>query len=106
MSYLVEVHDEGVGVAGAHVEDVGLAGLHLGGSPVQEAEYRQLACVFVLAQQREGRAALAAPAPAAALQLLKLPVPAHAAACYQSMCGKTLKCHLHFFHLPVWEIIG
>ncbi len=76
MRYLVEVHYEGVGVAGAHVENVDLAGLHVGRSPVQEAEHRQLARVLILAQQRERRAPLAAPAPAAALQLLQLAISA------------------------------
>ena len=66
----MEVHDEGVGVAGAHVEDVGLAGLHMGRSPVQEADHRQLACVLILAQQRQRAALLAAPAAPSALQLL------------------------------------
>lgn len=74
--YLVEVHDERVGVADAHLEDVSLAGLHVGRSPLQEADHRQLACVLILAQQCQRVALLTAPAAPAALQLLQLPVPA------------------------------
>lgn len=75
LRYLVEVHDEGMRVGGAHVEDVERAGLHVGRSPVQEADYCHLACVLVLAQQCERAAALAAPAAPAARELLQFPVP-------------------------------
>lgn len=72
-AHLVEVHEEGVRVAGAHVEDVCFERLHGRRASLQEGEHRQLPQVLVLAQQRERPPALTTvqrSAAAAAVQLL------------------------------------